>query len=279
MSKIKLSRNLIIFGTLFILAILASYLFAGSIEQYVLNENTEFLKGSSLFLVALVIGIIDGFNPCAMWVLIYLITLVSELKDRRKMWLVVGTFLLASGVVYYIILSLYLAGWELAIYLGYSSWVMKIAGIFALVSGAYFLYDFIKSGGKLECEVGDLQSKKKTRNRIKELVQSPFTIPVFFGLVVLAFSINLAEFFCSIGLPQLFTNILSISNITLFEQGIYMLIYIIAFMGDDLLIFYLALKAIDSPELSKYSGLSKLIGGIVMLAIGIVILFFPNLLL
>ena len=58
----------------------------------------------------------------------------------------------------------------------------------------------------------------------------------------------------------------------------YMLIYTLAFMADDLLIFFLALKAIDSPVIDKYSGFAKIIGGILMTMLGIIILFFPNLL-
>ena len=55
-------------------------------------------------------------------------------------------------------------------------------------------------------------------------------------------------------------------------------IYTLAFMFDDLLIFTLALMAINSAVMHKYSGLSKLLGGVVMIAIGIVLLFFPQLL-
>ena len=70
-------------------------------------------RTSGLMVSSVVIGLLDGFNPCAMWVLVYLITLVANIKDKKKMWFIVGTFLIASGILYFVILSLWLNGWEL----------------------------------------------------------------------------------------------------------------------------------------------------------------------
>ncbi len=270
-------KKFVFFGIFLVVVLAFSMFFSTDLQELVVSDNA--LKSSSLFFIAVVIGLVDGFNPCAMWVLIYLITLISELKDRKKMWLIVGTFLVASGAIYFVILSLYLGGWELASYLGYADWALKVAGLFALVSGAYFIYDFYKSGGQVVCKVGDLKERRKTMSKIKQIVQSPFTIPTFLGLILLAFSINLTEFFCSIGLPQVFTSLISVPGISNIEQLFYIFVYIVAFMADDLLIFYLALKAIDSPVMDKYSGLSKIVGGVVMLLLGVVLLFFPQFLL
>lgn len=277
--KVKKSRKKFIFFTiLLVIAITASFLFSSDLEKNFASEDSDFLKSSSLFATALVIGLIDGFNPCAMWVLVYLITLVSELKDKKKMWFIAGTFLIASGIIYFIILTMYLSGWQLLIYLGFTQYVLIVAGIFAVISGAYFLYDFYKSKGQIVCKVGNLQEKQKTMSKIKQIVHSKFTLPTFLALVVLAFSVNLTEFFCSISLPQVFTNVISVADITTTMQFFYIFVYILAFMADDMLIFFLALKAIETPIMDKYSGLAKLIGGIVMLGLGFVLLFFPHLL-
>jgi glutaredoxin len=42
------------------------------------------LKYLSLGLVTVIIGALDGFNPCAMWVLIFLINLLLGMADRKK---------------------------------------------------------------------------------------------------------------------------------------------------------------------------------------------------
>ena len=239
------------------------------------TDITLDLKNTSLFLAALVIGLLDGFNPCAMWVLIYLITLVSGLKNKAKMWFIVGTFLLASGILYFFIL----AGWlNLFAIIGYSQWIIFLVGAFAIWTGLYALHDFYKSGGKIECKVGDIKSRKKTMNKIKDIVHSPITIASVIATIALAFAVNSIEFVCSAGLPAMFTQLLAISDISVISQYLYILTYVFAFMFDDLLIFSLALFAINSPLIEKYSGLSKLIGGIIMIAIGIILLFFPGLL-
>ena len=46
--------------------------------------------GLPLFTVLL--GLLDGFNPCAMWVLLFLLSLLATLGNRRKMFLIGGTF-------------------------------------------------------------------------------------------------------------------------------------------------------------------------------------------
>jgi MFS family permease len=236
------------------------------------------LASLSLLFAAVIIGLLDGFNPCAMWVLIYLITLVSQISDKRKMYYVVGTFLAASGILYFAILALWLAGWQFLSFLGFSQWILYAVGAFALYSGAYALYDFYRKGGEITCEVGDLKSRKKMMTRIQELVKSPITILSFFALIALAFAVNMLEFVCSVGLPALFTQLLSLADTSLLMKYFYIGVYTLAFMADDLLIFTLALKAINSDLMQRYSGLSKLLGGVIMIGIGIILLFFPGLL-
>lgn len=262
----------IIFGLIAVISI--SLFLLPLLEEKILSTigETSIQTISSVAILALVLGLIDGFNPCAMWVLIYLISLVSELKDKRKMWLIVGTFLGATGVMYFIILYLYMFGWSYLAYIGYAQWIVFGAAIFAIGSGAYFVIDYIKTKGKVECKVGDFKSRKKTMDKIKNIVHSPFTIPTFIAIALLAFSINLIEFICSIGIPQAFTGVLVSQDLGSITNFFMICIYILTFLADDLLIFYLALKAIDSPIFDKYTSASKILGGILMLIIGFVLL-------
>ncbi len=261
-----------IITSLLIVVALSLFLFP-LLELSILNSinlNTQTIVSVSI--LALLLGLIDGFNPCAMWVLIYLISLVSELKDRRKMWLIVGTFLFASGVIYFIILYLYLFSWDYISYIGYSNYVIIGTAILAIGCGMYFIIDYIKSKGKVECNVGDFNSRRKTMSKIKDIVNSPLTIPTFFGIVILAFSVNLFEFVCSIGIPQAFTGILQVQDFGSLGNFFMILLYILTFLADDILIFYLSLKAIESPVFEKYSSTSKIAGGLLMLVIGLIIL-------
>ena len=62
--------------------------------------------GLPLFTLAL--GLLDGFNPCAMWVLLFLLSLLVRLRDRARMALIAGTFVLVSGAVYYAFMAAWL---------------------------------------------------------------------------------------------------------------------------------------------------------------------------
>lgn len=272
------NKKLVLYTGSFLLILIAIlYIFSGAIEDYIIEQSG--IKESSLIAFAFVIGLVDGFNPCAMWVLIYLITLVSQLNDRKKMWGIVGTFLLASGVVYFIILTLWLNGWDYLSYLVGAGWILTAAGVFALGTGIYFLYELYKSGGELVCKVGSIKQRKKTKTKIQTIINSPLTFATIIGIIALAFAINISEFVCSIGLPALFTQVISASNLTFAYEYFLLGIYTFAFMLDDLIVFYFALKAVETPAFEKYSGLSKLIGGILMILLGIILLFFPEFLL
>lgn len=251
-------------------------------ENIKLNDSVSFLgldinlKESSLFIASSVIGFVDGFNPCAMWVLIYLITLVASMEDKKKMYYIVGTFVTTEALMYFAVL----AGWlQLFSFIGFSRWIMYGVGGFALWFGAYSIYDFIKKGGHVTCEVGDLQSRKRTMNKIKTIATAPITIASVIATIILAIGVNSIEFVCSAGLPAVFTQMLAVADVSTFAKYMYILLYDFFFMIDDFIIFGLALFAIDSPLFEKYSGLSKILGGIIMFLIGIILLFFPNLLL
>ena len=210
-----------------------------------------------------------------MWVLIYLITIVSSLKDKKKMYFIVGTFVITEAIMYFFILMGWLKVFE---FIGFNKFIMYAISGFALWFGIYSITDFIKNKGKVVCKVSNSKSKKRTIEKIKKIATSKITIFSVLATIVLAFSVNLIEFICSAGLPALFSQILSISNITQAQKILYILVYDLFFMLDDFIIFGFALFAIDSNLIHKYSGLSKLIGGIIMIIIGIVLLFFPSLL-
>lgn len=255
--------------------------FSDSITHGIEEEGQIFgiqLAGASLFVAAFVIGLVDGFNPCAMWVLIYIITLVSQLNDKKRMITIVSVFLLASGILYFLILFLWYVGW-LSIEALLPPFIFQIAGLSAVGIGLYLGYDLWKSGGEAVCHV-DIKGQRKTKKKINEIIGAEkFTISVLISTIVLAFAINSIEFVCSVGLPAVFTGLLSQTNTSIVGSLGYISVYTFAFMLDDIIVFYLALKAIDPAVLNKYSGYSKGIGAVIIFLIGIVVLFFPEFLL
>jgi hypothetical protein len=231
--------------------------------------------GFSLPLLAVVLGLVDGFNPCAMWVLVYLISLMTTLNDRRRVWILAGSFLAASGILYFLFLTAWLNAF---LFIGYMRPVTLLVGVFALGAGILSVKEFMETEGPLVCEVGDTESKRRTMVRVERLVSSPLTWATTGGIIVLAFAVNSIEFVCSSAIPAIFTQVLALSSLSGWQYYGCILIYDFFFMLDDLVIFGLAAVAVNSAFGERYSRLCRLIGGIILSALGVVLVFFPRLL-
>ncbi|MHB8150803.1 MAG: hypothetical protein ACYDIB_11625 [Desulfobulbia bacterium] len=233
------------------------------------------LADFSLPALAMLLGLADGFNPCAMWALIYLLSLLVSLRDRRKIWLLVGSFVLASGVLYFLFMTAWLNAFLL---LGYLRPLTIAIGLGALVIGVLDLRAFIQTRGAPVCTVGNPGFKKRTMGRMERLVAAPLTLATFLGVVALAFTVNAIEFACSAGLPAVFTHILSLRQLSGPQYYGYILLYDVFFMLDDLLIFSLAAFTLQTTMASGYARYGKLVGGVVLVALGLVMLVSPELL-
>lgn len=230
-------------------------------------------KNFSLSILSIVIGVLDGFNPCAMWTLLFLISLLLGMKDRKRMWALGTAFIIASASVYFIFMSAWL---NLLLFIGFIATVRIIIGLVALGGGGYNLKDFFtnKDGG---CHVTGGEKRKAVFDKIKKAVHEKSFIIALLGIIVLAFAVNLVELICSAGLPAVYTQILTMSNLPTWQYYLYILLYIFFFMLDDLIIFFIAMFTLQLTGITtKYSRISRLVGGIVMLAIGLILIFKPS---
>ncbi|MCX5877232.1 MAG: hypothetical protein NT087_13235 [Deltaproteobacteria bacterium] len=233
------------------------------------------LTDFSLPALAVLIGLADGFNPCAMWALVYLLSLLVTLQDRRKIWLLVGSFVLASGVLYFLFMTAWLNAFLL---LGYLRPLTIAIGAGALVIGAVDLRAFVLTRGAPVCEVGSPGFKKRTMGRMERLVAAPLSLASFLGVIALAFTVNAIEFLCSAGLPAIFTHTLSLRQLSVPQYYGYILLYDFFFMLDDLLIFSLAVFTLRTTMASGYAHYGKLVGGIVLVGLGLLMLLAPEML-
>lgn len=235
-------------------------------------------KKVSLPILAVVLGFVDGFNPCAMWILIFLITMLFNMKDRKKMWILGLTFILTSGIVY---LMFMLAWLNLATFISKIVFIRLLIAVIALVVGLINVYKYIDSLKKKDegCDVVDKKDRKKIMEKIISITHEKKFIIALLGIMVLAASVNIIELMCSIGIPLLFTQILAMNNLSTFSYMIYMFIYIFFFLIDDIVIFIISMVTLKVTGLStKYTKYSHLIGGIIMLIIGLLLIIKPELL-
>ena len=229
------------------------------------------VKKASLPIISIVIGLVDGFNPCAMWVLLFLITMLINMKNRRRMWILGFTFILSSALVYLMFMLAYLHVASALI----QTWFKYIIAIVALVGGIINLKAYYKDRKKdIGCSVTDAKKRRKIVDKIKKILSEKSFIFAFVGIIFLAFSVNLIELACSAGLPVMFTNIIAMNNVSGIETALYFFLYLLFFMIDDIIVFTIAMITFKVTGISnKYSKYSHLIGGIIMVIIGLLMAF------
>ena len=223
----------------------------------------------SLPALAVILGLVDGFNPCAMWVLVYVISLIATLKDRKRIWLIVGSFVLASGVLYFLFMTAWLNAF---LFIGYVRPVTAVIGLVALGGGILQIRGFIETKGAIVCEVTGEESRKKTMTRIQKIVSSPITLGTIAGIIALAFLVNSIEFVCSAAIPAIFTHVLSLASLTTFQYYGYILLYVVVFMLDDLIIFGSAAIAMTSGLGDRYAKYFRPVGATILIILGVLIL-------
>lgn len=256
-----------------------------TIDSY-LNENTTTdniytipilgkieAKNASIILIAIILGFIDGFNPCAMWILLLLINMCISIKDKKKMLIVCLTFIITSGIIYF----LSMLGIGFILDLTTIAYIRNIIAILAIVLGIYNLYTYIKTRKETGCHVVKKEKRKTIITKINNILNNKNTLLMFGGTIILATSVNLIEMACSLGFPTIFLELLSINNIHSFLKVTYLLIYILFYLIDDIVVLFLSIKAFEAKGIStKYNKYVHLIGGIIMVLMGILLIFKPE---
>ena len=256
-----------------------------TIDSY-LNENADTdntytipilgkveAKNASIILIAIILGFIDGFNPCAMWILLLLINMCISINDKKKMLIVCLTFIITSGIIYF----LSMLGIGFILDLTTIAYIRNIIAVLAIILGIYNLYTYIKTRKETGCHVVKKEKRKTIITKINNILNNKNTLLMFGGTIILATSVNLIEMACSLGFPTIFLEILSINNIHGFLKITYLLIYILFYLIDDIVVLFLSIKAFEAKGIStKYNKYVHLIGGIIMVLMGILLIFKPE---
>jgi glutaredoxin len=215
----------------------------------------------------------DGFNPCAMWVLVFLLGLLAGMKDRARMWLLGVAFVVASALVYLLILGAWLNVLLLA---GTVALVRVAIGAVALAGGAYYLREFA-TNADMKCEVTAPAHRRRVLERLRGLAQRRDLAPALAGIVLLAFAVNVVEFLCSAGIPAVFAQVLALSQLAPWEYLGYLVLYVAVFMLDDLVVLVAALKTLEVTGLTgRYARWSNAVGGVALVVIGALLIFRPE---
>lgn len=227
--------------------------------------------GLPLFTV--ILGLLDGFNPCAMWVLLFLLSLLVNLHDRRKMALLAGVFVMVSGLVYFA----FMAAW-LSVFLvvGISRTLQVSLGAVALLVGVVNLKDFFALHQGVSFSIPEF-AKPAFYARVRRILHAEDLVGALAGIVILAVLVNLIELLCTAGFPALYTQILSLRQMPPWEYYAYLGLYNLAYILDDSLMVTIAVITLSHTKLQDRAGSwLKLVSGVVMAAMGAVLLVYPS---
>lgn len=227
----------------------------------------------SLPVLTILLGAIDGFNPCAMWVLVFLIGLLIGMHDPVRMWSYGAAFLITSGAVYFAFMAAWL---NLFLFLGALVWIRLAVGGVALAAGAYYLREFLR-GPAAVCRVTSPGGRQRIMDRFRAVVAQRSFAMAILGIMVLAVAVNLIELLCSAGIPAVYTHVLALSNLSVPAYYGYLLLYIAVFMLDDAVVFVTAMATLRATGLAaNYARVSHLIGGTALLVIGALLILKPE---
>ena len=227
--------------------------------------------GLPLFTLAL--GLLDGFNPCATWVLLFLLSLLVRMKDRARIALVAGTFVFVSGAVYYAFMAAWL---NVFLLVGMSNALRVGLAVLALLMGAVNVKDFIAFKKGISLSIPE-SAKPGLYARMRRVMQADALSASLLAVTVLAVVVNFVELVGPVGLPAIYTAVLAQQGVDTAGHYGYLALYILAYMADDALMVTIAVIALGSNKMTETTGRwLKLLSGAVMLVLGVVMLVKPD---
>lgn len=219
------------------------------------------------------VGLVDGFNPCAMWVLLFLLSILVNLGDRRKILAVAGTFVVISGVAYYAFMAAWL---NVLLWVGYLRWVQISLAMLAIVVGSIHIKDYFAFKKGITLSIPEA-AKPGIYARTRSIIMAENMFGAIIGASVLAVLVNFIELLCTAGLPAMYSQILTMRNFPAWQNYCYLGLYILAYMLDDILMVSIVVVTMSKRKLQEKEGRwLKLASGVVILALGLVLIFKPQ---
>ena len=229
----------------------------------------------SLPLLTVVIAGMDAFNPCAFFVLLFLLSMMVHSRSRGRMALIGGIFVFFSGTIYF----LFMAAWlNLFIYLGELRLITLFAGCIAVLIALLNIKDYFWFKKGFSLSISD-EEKPKLIDRIRQLLRLDSLVTVVFATIILAIVANSYELLCTAGFPMVYTRILTLRSLSIESYYLYLLLYNLIYILPLLLIVVLFTVKLGSRKLSEQEGMAlKLLSGVMMLMLGVLLLAAPQLL-
>ncbi len=227
----------------------------------------------SLPLLTVVIGGLDAFNPCAFFVLLFLLSIVVHTRSRRRILFIGGVFVAISGIIYFAFMAAWL---NVFLLFGEIPLITRIAGGVAVTLALINIKDFFwfRTGPTLG--IPDA-AKPGLFQRMRGLTTTTSFPVLLGGTIALAITVNLYEILCTMGFPMVYTRILTISEVGTFGYYGYLVFYNLIYVLPLAIVVTFFAFTLGNRKLQEHEGRAlKLLAGTMMLGLGIVLLFMPD---
>ena len=233
------------------------------------------LSQQSLLVSTIIIGLVDGVNPCSLWVLTMLLAMLARTHSRKKMFIIGGVFLTVTALIY----ALFIGGvFSLLNYISYLQWIQIVVAALTLVLGLINLKDyfFFKEGVSLS--ISD-EKKPGIFQKMRDVMNKSENMWAMIGAtIVLAAGVSLIEFSCTAAFPVIWSNLLVANDASTTTFVLLLLLYMIIYQLDELVIFVVAVTTMKSSKMQeKHGQILKLFSGSLMVILSLVMLINPAL--
>ncbi len=227
----------------------------------------------SLPALTLVLAGLDAFNPCAFFVLLFLLSMLAHQKSGKRMLLIGGIFVLVSGLMYFAFMSAWLNVFQL---FGHLAWVTLAAGWLAVFVGAVNVKDFFLFEKGLTLSIPE--SRKPDIFRRARAILAADNLPAMLAATIfLAIAANFYELLCTAGFPMVYTRLLTLADLSAAGRYGYLAAYNLIYMLPLALIVIFFARTLGARKLTEREGrLLKLMSGVMMLELGAILLLAPE---
>jgi thiol-disulfide isomerase/thioredoxin len=233
------------------------------------------VRAWSLPTTTIVLAGLDAFNPCAFFVLLFLLSLLVRSQSRARMVLIGAIFIVVSGVWYFVFMAAWL---NVFLWFGELRWMTLAAGIVAVLMAALNIKDFFAPARGPSLSI-PAAKKPDLFARMRKLARASSLPSALLATVVLAAAANTYELLCTAGLPMIYTRVLTMADLTIAQYYLYLAFYNVVYVIPLIVIAAIFIKTLGTRKLQEHEGRAlKLLSGLMMLGLGIALLVAPGLL-
>lgn len=227
----------------------------------------------SLPVLTLVLAGLDAFNPCAFFVLLFLLSLLVHQRSRGRMLAIGGAFVLVSGLMYFAFMAAWLNVFQL---LGSLQWVTLGAGLLAIVVGIINVKDFFALGQGVTLSIPESR-KPDIYRRSRAILEAGGVPAMLLATIALAVAVNFYELLCTAGFPMVYTRLLTMHELPAMARYLYLALYNVIYVIPLLAIVLAFVYTMGARKLTEREGrLLKLMSGLMMLGLGALLAMAPE---